>query len=143
MTPVKRKRHSPEEIIRKLRTAEEAVAGGRTVEEASLIMTVIRATCQRWKGRYSRREDRYNHRRPHSPLDDRTPAGFAAACLNPPGCSQAPITSDELRTHSRRPEPGNIPPTPGLAKRIPNPDPEAGKPDQPEPEESTHNEKLS
>jgi transposase len=54
-----------EEIIRKLRTAEEAVAGGRTVEEASLIMTVSMATCQRWKGRYSRREDRYNHRRPH------------------------------------------------------------------------------
>jgi transposase InsO family protein len=87
--------------------------------------------------------DRYNHRRPHSSLGDLTPAEFAAACLNPPGCFQAPFASDELRTHSRRPEPGNNPPTPGLAKRAPIPDPEAGKPQQSEPEESTHNEKLS
>jgi hypothetical protein len=29
---MKRKRHTPEEIIRKLRTAEEAMAGGRTAE---------------------------------------------------------------------------------------------------------------
>jgi hypothetical protein len=50
---MKRKRHIPEEVIRKLRTAEEAVAGGRTVEEASLIMAVSMATFQRWKGRYS------------------------------------------------------------------------------------------
>jgi transposase InsO family protein len=61
--------------------------------------------------------DRYNHRRPHSPLGDRTAAEFAAACLNPP--------------------------TLGLAKCGPIPDPEAGKSDQPEPEESTHHEKLS
>jgi transposase-like protein len=50
---MKRKRHSPEEIIRKLRTAEEAVAGGRTVEEACRIMAMNMATCQRWKGQYS------------------------------------------------------------------------------------------
>ena len=31
MTPMKRKRHTPEEIIRKLRTAEEAMASGRPV----------------------------------------------------------------------------------------------------------------
>jgi hypothetical protein len=30
---MKRKRHTPEEIIKKLRTAEEALAGGKTVED--------------------------------------------------------------------------------------------------------------
>ena len=29
------------------------MAGGRTVEEASLIMAVSMATCQRWKRQYS------------------------------------------------------------------------------------------
>jgi putative transposase len=53
MTPMKRKRHTPEEIIRKLRTAEEAMAGGRTVEEACRIIAVSMATYQRWKGQYS------------------------------------------------------------------------------------------
>ncbi len=69
--------------------------------------------------------DRYNHRRPRSSLGDLTPAGFAAACLNPPSCSLAPFASDELRTHSRRPAPGNNPPTPGLAKRVPILNPES------------------
>jgi hypothetical protein len=31
---MKRKRHTPEDIIKKLRAAEEALAGGKTVEEA-------------------------------------------------------------------------------------------------------------
>jgi hypothetical protein len=50
---MKRKRHTPEEIIRKLRTAEEAMAGGRTVEEACRVIAVSMATYQRWKGHYS------------------------------------------------------------------------------------------
>ena len=45
MTPMKRKRHTTEEVIRKLRTAEETVAGGRTFEEACRIMAVSMATC--------------------------------------------------------------------------------------------------
>jgi putative transposase len=50
---MKRKRHTPEEIIRKLRTAEEAMAGGRTVEEACRVIPVSMATYQRWKSQYS------------------------------------------------------------------------------------------
>jgi len=48
-----RKRHTPEEIIRKLRTAEDAMAGGRTIEEACRVIAVSMATYQRWKGRCS------------------------------------------------------------------------------------------
>jgi tRNA G10 N-methylase Trm11 len=50
---MKRKRHTPEEIIRKLRTAEDAMAGGRTIEEACRVIAVSMATYQRWKGRCS------------------------------------------------------------------------------------------
>jgi putative transposase len=50
---MKRKRHTPEEIIRKLRTAEEAMAGGRTVEEACRVIAVSVATYLRRKSQYS------------------------------------------------------------------------------------------
>jgi putative transposase len=53
MTPMKRKRHTPEEIIKKLRTAEEALAGGKNVEEACRMIAVSMATYQRWKSQYS------------------------------------------------------------------------------------------
>ena len=63
--------------------------------------------------------DKYNNRRPHSSLGDLTPAEFAAACLTPPGCSQAPSASDEFRTHSRLPEPVNNPRSSALEKNLP------------------------
>ena len=53
--------------------------------------------------------DKYNLRRPHSSLGDMTPVEFATACMDPPGCSQAPSASDEFRSHSRLPEPVNNP----------------------------------
>jgi len=49
---MKRKRHSPEEIIKKLRTAGEALAGGKSVEEACRLLGVSVATYQRWKSHY-------------------------------------------------------------------------------------------
>jgi putative transposase len=53
MTPMKRKRHAPEEIIKKLRTAEEALAGSKNVEEACRMIAVSMATYQHWKSQYS------------------------------------------------------------------------------------------
>ena len=87
--------------------------------------------------------DKYNHRRPHSSLHGLAPAEFAAACLIPPGCSQAPSASDELRTHSRLPEPVNNPPAPRLAKGVPIADHQAEKPTPPKPEEPNPSPKLS
>jgi transposase-like protein len=43
---MKRKRHTPEEIIKKLRAAEEALAGGKTVEDVCRIISVSMATYQ-------------------------------------------------------------------------------------------------
>lgn len=71
--------------------------------------------------------DKYNLRRPHSSLGDLTPAEFAATCLTPPGCSQAPSASDEFRTHSRLPEPVNNPCSSGLVKSRPASDSGARK----------------
>ena len=50
---MKRKRHTPEEIIKKLRTAEVALASGKNVEEACRMIAVSMATYQRWKSQYS------------------------------------------------------------------------------------------
>ena len=47
MTPMKRKRHTPEEIIKKLRTAEETLASGKNVKEACRMIAVSMATYQR------------------------------------------------------------------------------------------------
>jgi hypothetical protein len=63
--------------------------------------------------------DKYKHRRPHSSLGDLTPVEFAAACLNPPGWFQAPSASDEFRSYSRLPEPGNNPRASALEKNLP------------------------
>jgi putative transposase len=49
---MKRKRHTPEEIIKKLRAAEEALAGGKPVEEACRVISVSMAIYQRWKSQY-------------------------------------------------------------------------------------------
>jgi hypothetical protein len=91
------------------------MASGRTVEEACLIMAVSMATCQRWKGQY-----------PGVKTDTTTADRIHRWTIGHP---------PDSRLHCLHP--------PGLASRVPIPDPEAGKPDQPEPEESTHNEKLS
>lgn len=69
--------------------------------------------------------DKCNLRRPHSSLGDPTPAEFAGAFKNQPGCSQAPSASDEFRSHSRLPEPVSNPRSsaPEKSRLISNPDP--------------------
>jgi transposase-like protein len=48
----KRKRHSPEEVIRKLREAEALMAGGKSPAEAAKALGVSEATFNRWRNQY-------------------------------------------------------------------------------------------
>jgi hypothetical protein len=49
---MKRKRHTPEEIIKKLREAAGLVAAGKTVEEAARQIGVSVPSFHRWKEKY-------------------------------------------------------------------------------------------
>lgn len=49
---MKKTRHSPEQIIRKLREAEAALAGGATVPEVSKQLGISEGTYYRWKSEY-------------------------------------------------------------------------------------------
>ena len=49
---MKRKRHSPEEIIKKLREAATLMAGGQGVEEVCKKLEVSPPTYHRWKEQY-------------------------------------------------------------------------------------------
>jgi putative transposase len=49
---MKRKRHTPEEIIKKLREASGLLAAGKEVQEVSRSLGVSVATYQRWKSHY-------------------------------------------------------------------------------------------
>jgi putative transposase len=49
---MKRKRYTPEEIIKKLREAEGMVAAGKSVEETCRAIEVSLATYHRWKSEY-------------------------------------------------------------------------------------------
>jgi len=51
-TLMKRKRHTPEEIIKKLREAEGMQAAGKSAEEACRSIEVSLATYHRWKSEY-------------------------------------------------------------------------------------------
>jgi transposase-like protein len=49
---MKRKRHTPEEIIKKLREAATLLAGGQGVEEVCKRLEVSPPTYHRWKDQY-------------------------------------------------------------------------------------------
>ena len=49
---MKRTRHTPEQIIRKLREAERLLAAGKDVEEVCRSLEVSVQTYQRWKAQY-------------------------------------------------------------------------------------------
>jgi putative transposase len=49
---MKRKRHRPEQIIRKLREAETQLAGGATIAEVSRRLEVSETTFHRWRAQY-------------------------------------------------------------------------------------------
>ena len=46
------KRHSPEQIIRKLRQAEDKLASGSTVPEVARALGISEATFHRWRNHY-------------------------------------------------------------------------------------------
>jgi putative transposase len=49
---VKRQRHTPEQIIRKLRTAEQMLSEGKTIGEAAKALEVSEQTLHRWRNQY-------------------------------------------------------------------------------------------
>jgi transposase-like protein len=51
-TQVKRRRHTPEQIIRKLREAERMLGEGITVAEATKALEVSEQTFYRWRNQY-------------------------------------------------------------------------------------------
>ena len=50
---MKKKRHSPEEIIKKLREAASLLGGGQSVEEVCKRLEVSVATYHRWRQQYA------------------------------------------------------------------------------------------
>jgi transposase-like protein len=51
-TQVKRRRHTPEQIIRKLREAERMLGEGRQVPEVAKALEVSEQTFHRWRNTY-------------------------------------------------------------------------------------------
>ena len=49
---MKRKKHTPEQIVRKLREADAALAGGETVAEISKGLSISEQTYYRWRNQY-------------------------------------------------------------------------------------------
>jgi putative transposase len=49
---VKRRRHTPEQIIRKLREADRMLAEGKTTAEAAKALGVSEQTFHRWRNQY-------------------------------------------------------------------------------------------
>ncbi len=48
----RRKRHSPDEIVRKLQTADRLLADGKTVEEVARHLNISQPTYYNWRSRY-------------------------------------------------------------------------------------------
>ena len=49
---VKRRRHTPEQIIRKLREAERLLGEGKSLAEVTKLLEVSEATFHRWRAQY-------------------------------------------------------------------------------------------
>ena len=49
---MKRRRHTPEQVIRKLREAERMLAEGKTTAEAAKALEVSENTFHRWRNQY-------------------------------------------------------------------------------------------
>jgi transposase-like protein len=47
-----KKRHTPEQVVRKLREADELLSGGASISDACINLGVSEATYHRWRKRY-------------------------------------------------------------------------------------------
>src|SRR5690349_15562771 len=52
MTTRRRKRHSPEQIVRKLRDADAMLNAGKDLAAVLQMVEVAEATCRRWRNQY-------------------------------------------------------------------------------------------
>src|ERR1035441_4160019 len=53
-TLMKRRRHTPEQVIRKLREAERMLGEGKTIPEAAKELGISEQTYHRWRNQYGR-----------------------------------------------------------------------------------------
>ncbi len=49
---MKRRRHTPEQVIRKLREAERLIGEGKTIPEAAKAIEISEQTYHRWRNQY-------------------------------------------------------------------------------------------
>jgi transposase-like protein len=49
---MKRKRHTPEQIIKKLREADAMLAAGKTIDQVAQALAVSENTIHRWRNQY-------------------------------------------------------------------------------------------
>ncbi len=49
---MKRRRHTPEQVIRKLREAERMLSEGKTIPEAAKALEISEQTFHRWRNQY-------------------------------------------------------------------------------------------
>ena len=49
---MKRKRHSPEQVIRKLREADRMLSEGKTIAEVCQQLEIVESTFHRWRNQY-------------------------------------------------------------------------------------------
>ena len=52
MTRRRRKRHSPEQIIRKLREADTMISAGKTIGQVIQVLEISEHTFHRWRNQY-------------------------------------------------------------------------------------------
>ena len=107
---MKRKRDTPQQVVRKLQEAQAALAAGRELAAVCQMFGISEQTYYRWKKKYggmntdsfgtvkSARDMatawrlEYNHRCGHGALAYQTPAEYAARCPSAPG-SAAPYAA--------------------------------------------------
>lgn len=55
---MKRRRHTPEQIVRKLREADRLLSEGKTIAEVARVLEVSENSCHRWRNQYGSDEGR-------------------------------------------------------------------------------------